>query len=100
MPISKDEFESGRLLTELEKSLISFLERNRNKAFTIGEIMDGMNIETNFSDFWKAIISVRAHTIAIIAKMKSGLCIISSRRLRISVNCILNAPLMRRVTPV
>jgi len=33
MPISKDEFESGRVLTELEKSVISFLERNRNKAF-------------------------------------------------------------------
>ena len=66
MPISKDEFESGRVLTELEKSVISFLERNRNKAFTIGEIVGGINIQTNFSDFWKAIISVRAHAIAII----------------------------------
>jgi len=66
MPISKDEFESGRVLPELEKSVISFLERNRNKAFTIGEIMGGINIQTTFSDFWKAIISVRVHAIAII----------------------------------
>ena len=66
MPISKAEFESGRGLTELEKSVISFLERNRNKAFTIGEIMDGINIQTNFSDFWKAILSTRAHAITII----------------------------------
>jgi len=57
MPISKDEFESGRVLTELEKSVISFLERNRNKAFTIGEIMDSINIQTNFSDLWKSIAS-------------------------------------------
>jgi len=57
MPISKDEFESGRVLTELEKSVISFLERNRNKAFEIGEIMDSINIQTNFSDLWKAIAS-------------------------------------------
>jgi len=54
MPISKDEFESGRVLTELEKSVISFLERNRNKAFEIGEIMDSINIQTNFSD-WRGI---------------------------------------------
>jgi hypothetical protein len=28
--------------------------------------MSGINIQTTFSDFWKAIISVRAHAIAII----------------------------------
>jgi len=57
MPIDRSEFESGRVLTEIEKAVISFLERNRNKAFTMGEIMDGINFQTSFSDFWKAIIS-------------------------------------------
>ena len=57
MPIDRSEFESGRVLTETEKAVISFLERNRNRAFTMGEIMDGINIQTSFSDFWKTIIS-------------------------------------------
>ncbi|GAI49070.1 unnamed protein product, partial [marine sediment metagenome] len=43
MPISKDEFESGRRIPELEKAIISFLERNRSRAFTSIEIMDGIN---------------------------------------------------------
>jgi hypothetical protein len=29
MPISKEEFESGRVLPELEKSVISFLEKSK-----------------------------------------------------------------------
>lgn len=57
MPIEKSEFESGKILSDLEKAVISFLDRNRNKAFTVGEIMDGINIQTDFSDFWKSIAS-------------------------------------------
>ena len=57
MPISKKEFESGRILNELEKSVIDFLERNSDKAFTMNEIMDGINIQTDFRDLWKAIAS-------------------------------------------
>jgi hypothetical protein len=57
MPISKSEFESGKVLSQLEKSVIAFLERNRDKAFTVNEIMDGINIQTDFRDLWKAIVS-------------------------------------------
>ena len=57
MPIEKSEFDSGVVLTELEKSAVSFLEKNRNKAFTMLEIMDGINLQTNFGDLWKAIES-------------------------------------------
>jgi len=85
MPISKDEFESGRVLTELEKSVISFLERNRNKAFTIGEIMDGINIQTNFSDFWKAILSARAHTIAIVGFHSILTNLVTSGKIRMNI---------------
>lgn len=57
MPINKDEFESGQVLTELEKAIISFLERNRGRAYTSNEIMDGVNMQTDFSDILKAIAS-------------------------------------------
>ena len=57
MPIDKSEFDAGVVLIELEKSAVSFLEKNRNNAFTMLEIMDGINLETNFGDLWKAIAS-------------------------------------------
>ena len=57
MPISSDEFESGQVLTALEKSIIVFLDNNRGRAFTSNEIMDGIDIQTDFSDFFKAIVS-------------------------------------------
>jgi hypothetical protein len=56
-PISKSEFESGKVLSDLEKAVIAFLERNRDKAFNVSDIMDGINIQTDFRDFWKAIAS-------------------------------------------
>ena len=57
MPIDKEEFESGHILTDIEKKVISFLETNRNKAFTSDEIMDGINMQADFTDFWKAVSS-------------------------------------------
>jgi hypothetical protein len=57
MPISRSEFESGQVLSEVEKAILTFLATNRNNAFTMGDIMDGINIQTSFSDLWKAIIS-------------------------------------------
>jgi len=57
MPIDRSEFESGKVLTEIEKAVISFLGRNRNNAFTLVEIMDGINFQTSFRDFWRTIIS-------------------------------------------
>lgn len=57
MPIDRSEFESGNILSEVEKAVISFLERNRSKAFTISELMDGTNLKANYSDFWNFILS-------------------------------------------
>jgi hypothetical protein len=37
--------------------VIAFLERSRDKAYTMNEIMDGINIQTDFRDLWKAIAS-------------------------------------------
>jgi hypothetical protein len=57
MPIEKFEFDSGVVLSELEKTAVSFLEKNQNNAFTMLEIMDGINLQTIFGDLWKAIES-------------------------------------------
>jgi hypothetical protein len=58
MPIERSEFESGKVLGEVEKAVVSFLNRSQNNAFTMGEIMDGINIQTSFKDFWKTIVSL------------------------------------------
>ena len=57
MPIERNEFESGQVLTRLEKAVIAFLEKDRDKAYEANEIMDGINIQTDFRDLWKAIAS-------------------------------------------
>ena len=57
MPIERNEFESGQVLTRLEKAVIAFLEKNRDKAYEANEIMDGINIQTDFRDLWKSIAS-------------------------------------------
>ena len=57
MPITKAEFESGQVLSDIEKAILSYLTINRGNAYTMGEIMDGINLQTNFSDLWKAIVS-------------------------------------------
>jgi hypothetical protein len=57
MPIEKSEFDTGVVLSELEKSAVSFLENNRDKAFTMLEIMDGIDLQTDYGDLWKAIES-------------------------------------------
>lgn len=57
MPIEKTEFDSGVVLSDLEKSAVSFLEKSRNNAFTMLEIMDGIDLQTDYGDLWKAIES-------------------------------------------
>lgn len=57
IPISRSEFESGKVLSNLEKAVIAFLERNRTNAYTMGDIMDGINFQTDFRDLWKAVLS-------------------------------------------
>ena len=49
MPIGKEKFEEGKVHSELEEEVISFLNERRNKAFTSKEIMGGMQLHTNFS---------------------------------------------------
>jgi hypothetical protein len=57
MPINRDEFESGRVLSNLERAIVAFLEKSRDKAFPSDEIMDGIHLQTDFSDIFRAIIS-------------------------------------------
>jgi hypothetical protein len=58
MPISRSEFESGRVLGQVEKAVIGFLERNRNNAYSISEIIDGINLKADFGDVWNVILFV------------------------------------------
>jgi hypothetical protein len=50
MPISREDFESGHTLNDLENSIISFLEKDRSTAFSPSEIMDGINYQRDYSD--------------------------------------------------
>ncbi len=38
-PISKDEFNTGREQTKLEKRVVAFLQKNKDRAFTTQEIL-------------------------------------------------------------
>ncbi len=49
MPISRHEFENGKLHGELEEEIISFLNERKDKAFTSQEIMEGIRYHTEFS---------------------------------------------------
>lgn len=58
MPIDRSEFESGQILNQVEKAVISFLNVNQNKAFTISEITDGIDLQGSFKDLWNVILFV------------------------------------------
>jgi hypothetical protein len=57
MPISKDEFESGQVLSALTKSIVTFLKKNPDNAYTSSELMEGINFQADFRDFFRAMIS-------------------------------------------
>jgi hypothetical protein len=57
LPISRSEFESGQILSDLEKRIISFLEKGHAQAFTSDEIMDGINFQTDFSNVVVGLLS-------------------------------------------
>ncbi len=57
MPIDKDEFDSGKILGDVEKAVISFLKKNPNKAYTVSEIIEGINLQADFHDFWNVVLS-------------------------------------------
>ena len=81
MPIEKDEFESGRILSDIEKAVIAFLKKNPNKAFTISEIIDGINLKADFHDFWNAVFSV----IGIWAFQSILNNLVTSRKIRVNI---------------
>jgi len=49
MPISKEEFEAGKLSSKVEEEIISFLKERKEGAFTSEEIMGGTRYHTDFS---------------------------------------------------
>jgi len=49
MPVNKEEFETGKLHSEVEEEIISFLKERKEGAFTSQEIMEGTRYHTDFS---------------------------------------------------
>jgi len=49
MPITKEEFEVGKLRRMVEEEIISFLKERKEGAFTSEEIMGGLRYHTDFS---------------------------------------------------
>lgn len=43
MPISKKEFMEGKLVSAIEDEVLKFLEAYPDKAFTLGEVADGVS---------------------------------------------------------
>lgn len=62
MPIDKEEFENANLQSEVEESIISFLNQRKEGAFTPQEIMDGVHFHTDFSTPETAMMSTFAIT--------------------------------------
>lgn len=81
MPISRSEFESGKVLSEVEKAIVAYLERNRNNAYTMGEIMDGINFQTDFRDLWKAVLS----GIAVVGLQVTLNNLVTEKRIRVNI---------------
>ena len=51
-PISKDEWDSGRKWETPEARILLFLRKNRDKAFTLAEIIQGIGYITKWEDIW------------------------------------------------
>lgn len=49
MPINKKEFQNGKLHSEVEEKVVSFLNERKNRAFTSQEVMEGIHYHTEFS---------------------------------------------------
>jgi hypothetical protein len=49
MPITKNEFENGKIHSTLEEEIIAFLNERKNRAFTSQEIMEGLRYHAEFS---------------------------------------------------
>ena len=51
MPVSKDEWNSGRKWEPLQLRISAFLEANRDKGFSVNELYNGLGYKTS-SGFW------------------------------------------------
>ncbi len=49
MPISKQQFQNGKLHSKLEEEVTTFLNERRDRAFTSQEIMEGLHYHAEFS---------------------------------------------------
>ncbi|MCW3982023.1 MAG: hypothetical protein NWE81_02780 [Candidatus Bathyarchaeota archaeon] len=49
MPINKKEFRNGKLHSEVEEKVVSFLNERKDRAFTSQEVMEGIHYHTEFS---------------------------------------------------
>ena len=56
MPIKREEFEKGRILSETEKAVLAYLRQHKDKAFTSGEISSAIGYSTG-SNFWLDLVS-------------------------------------------
>ena len=49
MPITKKEFESGKIHSTLEEEIFTYLNERKDRAFTSQEIMEGLNYRSEFT---------------------------------------------------
>lgn len=49
MPITKNEFENGKIHSTLEEEIVTFLNERKDRAFTSQEIMEGLSYHAAFS---------------------------------------------------
>ncbi|UCH31781.1 MAG: hypothetical protein JSV05_09915 [Candidatus Bathyarchaeota archaeon] len=49
MPISKHEFDNGKLNDRIEEEIINFLNERKKRAFTSQEVMEGIRYHTEFN---------------------------------------------------
>jgi hypothetical protein len=64
MPINRADFDKGRVLTDLEKAIIEFLNANRDKAFTTSEISSALGFRGG-QDFWKDFLAIATVNVAL-----------------------------------
>ena len=57
MPIKREDFEKGRVVSETEKATLQFLERYRDQAFTAEEILLGLGYIRG-QNFWSDMASM------------------------------------------
>jgi len=52
LPIRREDFEKGRIVSDTEKAILQFLNQNKDQAFTMEEILAGLGYLTG-QNFWQ-----------------------------------------------